>query len=135
MTELAERMVMAEEEESPGGAAQLLLRLQSELAVQRTLTAHSAPRPLTRVVLMAEYLGLQFGGEHGSDALWLADAAVCAALPLGWETHDRPAGVLYRHVLSGDETAEHPQWAFLRGVGRAAAKLRRREHQQAEGAY
>ena len=36
---------------------------------------------------MADFLGVPYGGDRGSELLWIADAALCSELPLGWAEH------------------------------------------------
>ena len=35
------------------------------------------------MLLAADYIGLPYGGEHGTELLWIADAFLCPQLPLG----------------------------------------------------
>ena len=42
---------------------------------------------LAQVLLAADYIGLPYGGEHGTELLWIADAFLCPQLPLGWRAH------------------------------------------------
>ena len=39
------------------------------------------------MLLAADYIGLPYGGEHGSELLWIADAFLCPQLPLGSRAH------------------------------------------------
>ena len=111
-----------------GGAtegAAVLQRLRDSLNEQRCLSLKSAPRPLAQVLLAADYMGLPYGGDHGTDLLWIADAFLCPQLPFGWEefpSDDGPA--YYQNLWTGECMWEHPQRAFLRGVAEAAATLR-----------
>ena len=79
---------------------------------------------------MAAYLGLPYGGAVGTEHLWLADAALCPELPIGWVEHtdeEDPDGrdtPYYQNVWSGETVWEHPQVSYLRGLAgaiRAAA--------------
>ena len=65
------------------------------LEAQRDLSLRLAPRPLEEVLLMADFLGVPYGGDRGSELLWLADAALCSALPLGWAAHVTDDGTPY----------------------------------------
>ena len=49
---------------------------------------------LAQVLLAADYIGLPYGGEHGTELLWIADAFLCPQLPLGSRAHvDRGAAM------------------------------------------
>ena len=39
------------------------------------------------MLLAADYIGLPYGGEHGTELLWIADAFLCPQLPLGRRAH------------------------------------------------
>ena len=39
------------------------------------------------MLLAADYMGLPYGGEHGTELLWIADAFLCPQLPLGSRAH------------------------------------------------
>ena len=39
------------------------------------------------MLLAADYIGLPYGGEHGTELLWIADAFLCPQLPLGSRAH------------------------------------------------
>ena len=46
------------------------------------------------MLLAADYIGLPYGGEHGTELLWIADAFLCPQLPLGSRAHvDRGAAM------------------------------------------
>ena len=51
------------------------------------LAPAAADCPLAQVLLAADYIGLPYGGEHGSELLWIADAFLCPQLPLGSRAH------------------------------------------------
>ncbi|KAL3909581.1 MAG: hypothetical protein SGPRY_009370, partial [Prymnesium sp.] len=70
------------------------------------------------VVQAADTLGVPYGGPVGSSMLWIADAALCPLLPLGWHewTLDDQGDATsygevsyYQNVLTGQTTWEHPQ--------------------------
>ena len=75
---------------------------------------------------MAAYLGLPYGGKLGTEQLWIADAALCPELPIGWVEHvdeSRAEPTPYYQSVrrsgsaAGGETMwEHPQVSYLRGV-------------------
>ena len=67
---------------------------------------------------MASYLGLPYGGEVGVEHLWIADAALCPQLPIGWAQFAEPDTLtpFYMNISNGERIWEHPQIAFLRGV-------------------
>ena len=91
--------------------------LRSSFDRQRARSLQAMPRALEEVLVMAAYLGLPYGGELGSEQLWIADAALCAQRPLGWtELSDEHGTPYYHSALSGEVMWEHPQIAFLRGV-------------------
>ena len=70
---------------------------------------------------MADFLGVPYGGDRGSELLWIADAALCSELPLGWAEHVTDDGTPYYHSLWSSKVMwEHPQRAWLRGVATAA---------------
>ena len=47
------------------------------------------------MLLAADYIGLPYGGEHGTELLWIADAFLCPQLPLGSRAHvDRGAAMV-----------------------------------------
>ena len=70
---------------------------------------------------MADFLGVPYGGDRGSELLWIADAALCSELPLGWAEHVTDDGTPYYHSLWSTKVMwEHPQRAWLRGVATAA---------------
>ena len=96
------------------------MRLQFD--AQRATSLKAGPRSLEEVVVMASYLGLPFGGEVGVEHLWIADAALCPQVPLGWVSHEGDEGQpFYQNVWSGEKMWEHPQVAFLRGAVQAIA--------------
>ena len=98
---------------------------------QRAQSLKGMPRSLDDVLVMASYLGLPYGGDVGVEVLWIADAALCPILPIGWVRHEDAdsAKPFYQHVASGETMWEHPQISFLRGAvaatNAAAATLRR----------
>ena len=67
-----------------------------------------------------------YGDDVGVEHLWIADAALCPELPIGWVEHtDEDDGTpFYQNVWTHEKMWEHPQVAALRGavavVGRAA---------------
>lgn len=70
----------------------------------------------------ADTLGVPYGGPVGSSMLWIADAALCPLLPLGWHewTLDDQGDATsygevsyYQNVLTGQTTWEHPQVKLL----------------------
>lgn len=71
-----------------------------------------------QVLVMAAYLGLPYGGDIGTEHLWVADAALCAQRPLGWAslTDEADGATYYQNCLTGEVMWEHPQVAYLRGV-------------------
>ena len=93
--------------------------------VQRNTSLRVTPRSLADVCLMADYLGVPWGGERGCELLWVGDAALCCELPLGWEvyTHDESATSYYHNTVTGITCWEHPQISFLRGVAEAARRF------------
>ena len=50
--------------------------------------------------------------------LWIADAALCPQLPIGWAQFAEPDTLtpFYMNISNGERIWEHPQIAFLRGV-------------------
>ena len=100
-------------------------RQLNELSVlyhqQRNGSLHATPRALQEVLAMADYLGVPCDGDLGNAALWIADAALCPQLPIGWEEHFAPDGAPYYYhgTLGGACVWEHPQLALLRGVAQA----------------
>ena len=52
------------------------------------------------MLLAADYMGLPYGGDHGTDLLWIADAFLCPQLPFGWAATSK-AGWLEPGWLSG----------------------------------
>jgi len=99
----------------------VLRRIGAALEAQRDLSLRLAPRPLEEVLLMADFLGVPYGGDRGSELLWIADAALCSELPLGWAEHVTDDGTPYYHSLWSSKVMwEHPQRAWLRGVATAA---------------
>jgi hypothetical protein len=99
----------------------VLRRIGAALEAQRDLSLRLAPRPLEEVLLMADFLGVPYGGDRGSELLWIADAALCSELPLGWAEHVTDDGTPYYHSLWSTKVMwEHPQRAWLRGVATAA---------------
>ena len=97
---------------------------------QRAQSLKAVPRSLEEVLVMASYLGLPYGGDVGSEHLWIADAALCPQIPIGWVQHvDHDSDLpFYRHLNTGDVMWEHPQISFLRGavsvVNEATAAMR-----------
>ena len=75
------------------------------------------------MLLAADYLGLPYGGEHGTALLWIADAFLCPHVPLGWEqfTEEASGEPYYQNLWTRECMWEHPQQAFLRGVAEAVA--------------
>ena len=88
---------------------------------QRARSLLTAPRSLEDVLVMAAYLNLPYGGEVGVEHLWIADAALCAQLPLGWAelTDPRSDVRYYLSILTSETMWEHPQVAMLRGAAAA----------------
>jgi hypothetical protein len=85
-----------------GGAA-VLERLHDSLNEQRCLSLRSAPRALAQVLVAADYMGLPYGGEHGTSLLWIADAFLCPQLPLGWEEFPSDDGPpYYQNLWTGE---------------------------------
>lgn len=85
---------------------------------QRATSLKAAPRSLQEVLVMASYLGLPYGREVGVEHLWIADAALCPQLPLGWVQYVDPESKepFYENVWSSERMWEHPQIAYLRGA-------------------
>ena len=87
----------------------------------RTLALRHAPRCLDEVLVMANYLCLRYGGDAGSDQLWIADAALSISTSqLGWGDYLAENGTRYYvNGLTGETVWENPQLSFLRGVAQA----------------
>ena len=109
----------------PGGLA-TMEQIRDRFNEQRCVSLKAAPRSLAQVQLAADHLGLPYGGEHGAELLFLADASLCVELPLGWEEFASPddGKPFYLNTWSGACMWEHPQRAFLRGVVEASKVLR-----------
>jgi len=92
--------------------------LRTQFDGQRAQSLKVQPRSLEEVLVMASYLGLPYGRTLGVEHLWIADAALCPALPIGWVVHDAPHThePFYQNLWSGEVMWEHPQIAFLRGA-------------------
>ena len=71
----------------------LLLATLYLLLTSLILLVYRCNFPLAQVLLAADYMGLPYGGEHGTDLLWIADAFLCPQLPLGWEAMSRARGI------------------------------------------
>ena len=99
-------------------------QLRVQFDSQRAHSLQSAPRALEEVLVMASYLGLSYGGDTGVEHLWIADAALCPQIPLGWVRHVEPdtETPFYQNVWNGEKMWEHPQVAFLRGCVAAINK-------------
>ena len=93
-------------------------RLRASFDQQRAHSLRQMPRSLEEVLMMAAYLGMRYGGELGTEHLWIADAALCLQLPLGWTQYadERDEHPYYENVITAERMWEHPQLAFLRGV-------------------
>ena len=60
---------------------------------------------------------MPFGGDLGSDHLWIADAALSVRRPLGWaELTDADGTQYYQNTVTDEVMWEHPQISFLRGA-------------------
>ena len=95
---------------------------------------HPSHHPL-QVLTMAAYLAMPHGGEIGTEHLWIADAALCLQLPLGWIEHEDEADghKYYANVVTEERLWEHPQLAFLRGVVEAVSARANHTHQLIAG--
>lgn len=91
--------------------------LRLEFDEQRAQSLKRSPRSLEEVLVMAAYLGLPYGGDNGVEHLWIADAALCPVVPIGWVQYTATDGTpYYQNVWSGECMWEHPQVSFLRGA-------------------
>jgi len=117
--------------------------IRSSLERQRLASLMGSLRSLESILTAADYLGVPYGGRAGHLLLWLADAALCPVVPLGWqewpsaenaEPMQRHSNVrssdpsalplgrpYYQNVLTGETTWEHPQISILRGIATSVA--------------
>ena len=93
--------------------------------MQRLAALKGSLRSLEQILVAADFLSVPYGGLAETALLWLADAALCPVLPLGWQEWSSEERVqkkpYYQNVLTGETMWEHPQVAIFRGIASAVS--------------
>mmetsp|Transcript_10007 Transcript_10007/g.33357 ORF Transcript_10007/g.33357 Transcript_10007/m.33357 type:complete len:490 (-) Transcript_10007:59-1528(-) len=77
---------------------------------------------------MVKYLGIQ---EHEKEFFWVAEEALRATLPEGWEEYKTEEGATYYFSsISGQSSWEHPLDDYFRFVYRKMRKMKGTDHQR-----